>query len=46
MAQSAAGVALQDLTTGQIKALMAVLLYKAGGVDPDTMTVRPLSEWA
>lgn len=44
-AASAAGVALADLTAGQRNALMAVLLWKAGGIAPDG-TIRPLSEWA
>lgn len=43
-ANSAADVALTDLTAGQVKALMAVLLWRAGGVTPDGK-VRPLSEW-
>lgn len=43
-AQAAVGVALADLTTGQIKALMAVLLWRAGGVNTDG-TVKPLGEW-
>lgn len=45
LAQSAVGVRLQDLTPAQIKALMACLLYKAGGVDPSTLQVRPLGQW-
>jgi hypothetical protein len=45
MAQTAVGVTLANLTTAQIKALMACLLYAAGGVDIKTMTVKPLSEW-
>lgn len=44
-AQSAVGVALTALTQAQIKALMACLLYAAGGVDVKTMTVKPLAEW-
>lgn len=44
-ANSAVGVKLVDLTAAQIKALMACLLYAAGGVDIKTMAVRPLSEW-
>lgn len=44
-AQSAVGVKLTDLTAAQIKALMACMLYAAGGVDLKTMTVKPLSEW-
>lgn len=43
-ATSAVGVKLTDLTLAQIKALIACMLYKAGGVD-ETGTVRPLREW-
>lgn len=45
MAQSAVGVKLVDLTAAQIKALLAVMLYKAGGVNIATMTVNPLAQW-
>ena len=45
LAQSAVGVMLNDLTQAQIKALLAVLLWKAGGVEND-MTVAPLGKWA
>lgn len=44
-AQSAAGVALTDLTAAQVKSLLAVVLYRLGGVTNDGK-VRPLSEWA
>ena len=44
IAQSAVGVALNDLTQGQTRALLAVMLWKAGGVAPD-MTVKPLKDW-
>jgi hypothetical protein len=44
-AQGAVGVALKDLTSAQIKSLMAILLYKARGVDPVTLAVKPLSAW-
>jgi hypothetical protein len=44
-AQSTVGVRLADLTQAQIKSLIAVLLYRAGGVDPATLAVRPLGEW-
>jgi hypothetical protein len=44
-AQTAVGVPLTALTQAQIKALMACLLYAAGGVDPKTLTVKPLNEW-
>jgi len=45
LAQSAVGVPLADLTQAQIKALMACLLFNAGGVDPATLQVRPLAQW-
>ena len=44
IAQSAAGVRLNDLTAAQSRALVAVLLWKSGGLAPD-MTVRPLGDW-
>lgn len=43
-AKGAEGMALVDLSAGQIKALLAVLLYKAGGVNDDG-TVKALSQW-
>jgi hypothetical protein len=44
-AQGAVGVTLANLTAAQIKALLACLLYQAGGVDIKTMQVKPLGEW-
>ena len=44
-AQTTVGLKLTDLTAAQIKALVACMLYAAGGVDVKTMTVRSLSEW-
>ena len=44
LAQSAVGVALNDLTAAQQRALIAVLLWKAGALTPD-LKVRALSEW-
>jgi len=47
-AQSAAGVALGALTAAQVRSLLAILLYKAGGVDisnPSTPKVKPLNQW-
>jgi hypothetical protein len=44
LAQSAVGELLVDLTAAQIKALLACLLWKAGGVE-DTMQVAPLGDW-
>jgi hypothetical protein len=37
---------LSSLTQAQVRALMALLLYQAGGVDPKTLTVKPLDQWA
>jgi hypothetical protein len=44
LAQSAVGVSLSALTAPQVRALTALLLWKAGGVKADA-TVRPLAEW-
>lgn len=44
VAGSAVGVVLTDLTAPQVKALLAVLLHKAGALDKDGK-VRVLSEW-
>lgn len=44
LAQSAVGVSLNALTANQRNALVACLLWKAGGVAND-MTVRPLGQW-
>jgi hypothetical protein len=44
VAQSAVGLPLTDLSAPQVKALLACLLYHAGGVKDDG-TVRPLGEW-
>lgn len=43
-AQSAVGVDLAALTTAQVRSLLAILLWQAGGVDKDGL-VNPLSEW-
>ena len=43
-ARSAVGVILNDLSQAQTRALLAVILWKAGGVAPD-MTVKPLKDW-
>jgi hypothetical protein len=45
LAQSAVGVALQDLTAAQIKAVVGCLLLKGGAIDPATLQVRPLASW-
>lgn len=44
VAQSAVGVGLTDLTAAQVKSLLAVLLWRAGGIAPDG-TVKPLVQW-
>lgn len=43
-AQSAVGVKLTDLTLAQVKALVAVLLWRRGAITPDG-TVAPLGQW-
>lgn len=45
VANSAAGVLITNLTAVQVRALLAVLLWKNGALDR-TGTVRPLVEWA
>lgn len=45
LAQSAVGVALADLTAGQVKALLAVLLWSHGAIGSGGR-IRPLVEWA
>jgi hypothetical protein len=44
LAQSAVGVSIDALTAGQRNALLACMLYKAGGIDKDGV-VRPLNTW-
>lgn len=44
LAQSAVGVSIDALTAGQRNALIACMLYKAGGIDKDGI-VRPLGQW-
>jgi hypothetical protein len=44
-AQSAVGVNIAALTAGQVRALLAVLLYKAGAIDAQGV-VQPLAGWA
>lgn len=44
LAQSAVGVAIQDLTAAQIKALVACLLYSAGAINEQGI-VQPLEMW-
>lgn len=45
VAQTAVGVQLQNLTAAQVRSLMAILLWKAGGVDRATLKVKPLNQW-
>lgn len=44
-AQSAVGKSLAALTAAERNALLAILLYKAGGVNPQTGTVNALNTW-
>lgn len=44
VAQSAVGVLITDLTAAQVRALLAVLLWKAGALDKDGK-VRALNDW-
>lgn len=44
VAQSAVGVAYTDLTTNQLKALLAVLILESGGLAND-LTIKPLGQW-
>lgn len=44
-AQSCVGVALTALTAAQVRSLLAILLYNAGGVDAATLKVNPLNQW-
>ena len=44
VAQSAVGVAYADLTTAQLKALLAVLIMESGGLAND-LTIKPLAAW-
>lgn len=43
-AQSAVGVVYTDLTTAQLRALLAVLIFESGGIDANG-AVRPLGQW-
>ncbi|HEU5086865.1 MAG TPA: XkdW family protein [Roseiflexaceae bacterium] len=44
VAQSAVGQTIDNLTTAQVRALVAVLLWKAGALDK-TGAVKPLGGW-
>ena len=43
-AQSAVGVSITALTAAQVRALVALLLWKEGAIKADG-TIRPLAEW-
>ncbi len=43
-AQSAVGVVITNLTAAQVRALVAILLWKNGALTP-AGAVRPLNEW-
>jgi hypothetical protein len=45
LAGGAAGKLITNLTASEVRALVAVLLWKAGALTPDG-AVRPLDEWA
>lgn len=45
LAQSAVGVRIDALTAAQVRALVAILLHKAGALNPDG-TVRALGQWS
>lgn len=44
VAQSAVGVAYDQLTAAQVRALVAILLWKQGALNNDG-TVKPLGQW-
>lgn len=45
LAQSAVGVRIDNLTAIQVRALMAVLLHRAGAIDR-TGSIKPLPAWS
>jgi hypothetical protein len=45
VAQSAVGVVITSLTAAQVRALLAVLLWRAGALT-DAGAIRPLAQWA
>lgn len=45
LAQSAVGVRVDNLTAGQVRALLVVLLWKGGALTP-AGNVRPLEAWS
>lgn len=44
-AKSAEGVAYNQLTASQIRALVAILLFKEKAIEPKTLVIRPLTTW-
>lgn len=44
LAQTAVGVAVNDLTAAQRNALVVVLLHKAGALTSD-LKIKPLNQW-
>lgn len=44
LAQSAVGIQMDQLTQAQIRALMAIVLWKAGAVAEDG-SINPLADW-
>lgn len=45
IAQTAVGVRVDLLTAAQVRALVAMLLNRAGAIAAD-LTIRPLADWA
>lgn len=44
LATSAVGVRVDNLTTNQLKAMLAILLFQSGGLNRQ-LEVKPLKEW-
>jgi hypothetical protein len=44
VAQTAVGVNYNDLTTVQLKALLAVLIFESDGI-ADDLSIKPLAQW-
>lgn len=46
IAQSTVGLPINTaFTNAQLRALLIVLLHKAGAINPADMTIRPLADW-
>lgn len=45
LVQSCGGVQISKLTSTQIQALMAYLVYREGGLNLDTLTINPINQW-